>query len=260
MTWAHATNSRNEFEEAVASTSVKAIECDIMMNRNHPPEPILSHPPSRKSDLMVRQMVRFIVAPHEGEKDNLRKHLKLDFKEIEALEPTLDLILDSDFTNTLRNEIFLNADILSGPGFDEHDPSIVSPSMFLETSLSYIQRLKTKNPEILFGFSLGFKCNWKSDEGYSASQVSRMSDLVNQYQLASTNSLARIVLALNARQLSKSLSVFDVFLRDYPESTILAWTGSGEPAIPKHEVDKIGTYYESKMMVHRVEFDCCIER
>ena len=186
-----------------------------MMNSNNPAEPILSHPPSRESDLTVSQMRHFILgAPRDDQKENyLRKHLKLDFKEIEVLEPTLDLILNSDFTNILGKEIFLNADILSGPGFDRNDPSIVSPSMFLETCLVYIQKLKTKIPQLLFGFSLGFKANWKSEEGYSSSEVSRMSDLVSDYHLASSTSRARIVLALNARQLSKNLPVFDGFLR-----------------------------------------------
>eukprot|EP00531_Pseudo-nitzschia_arenysensis_P011095 CAMPEP_0116125262 /NCGR_PEP_ID=MMETSP0329-20121206/5718_1 /TAXON_ID=697910 /ORGANISM="Pseudo-nitzschia arenysensis, Strain B593" /LENGTH=223 /DNA_ID=CAMNT_0003619293 /DNA_START=56 /DNA_END=724 /DNA_ORIENTATION=+ len=223
MTWAHATNSRKEFQEALASTSVKAIECDIMMNRDHPPEPILSHPPSTESDLAVRQMIQLIMGPHEDERGDLKKHLKLDFKEIEALKPTLDLILDSDFRNTMKNQIFLNADILPGPGFEPKDPSIVSPSQFLETSLSCIQRFRAVNPQILFSFSLGFKCDWQSDEGYSSSQVSQMSNLVDEYQLASSDIEVGIVLALNARQLSKSLAVFDCFLRDYPKSTILAW-------------------------------------
>lgn len=258
MTWAHATNSRKAFEEAVASSSVSAIECDILMSNNHRPEPILAHPPSRESDITVRQMLRFILSPLKHEKDNLRKHLKLDFKEIEALEPTLDLILNSDFTNTSGKEIMLNADILSGPGFERNDLSILPPSIFIETCLAYIHRLSAKNPQILFGFSLGFKSDWKSEEGYSSSQVFEMSALVSQYQLASRDSGARVILALNARQLAKSLPVFDGFLKEYPESTILAWTGSGEPSIPQHEVDRIDNYYQSKMMKNRVEFDCCV--
>jgi len=259
MTWAHATNSLNEFEEAVSSSSVSAIECDIIMSNNHPPEPILAHPPCRESDLAVRRMLRLIMAPQKDEKNNLRKHLKLDFKEIEALEPTLDLILNSAFTNTLRKDIILNADILSGPGIDLNDHSIVPPSAFIETCLDYIQRLRAKNPEILFGFSLGFKCDWQSMEGYLSTQVSQMSDLVGCYQLASSNSGIKVILALNARQLGKSLLVFDEFLRDYPKSTILAWTGSGEPPIPKREVRKISDYYESKMMRDKIEFDCCVD-
>ena len=260
MTWAHATNSYNEFKEAVDSTSIKAIECDVMMNTDHPAEPILSHPPSRDSDITISQMLNLVLVPHKDEKNKcLKKHLKLDFKEIEALGPTLDRIFKSDFTNELDKEIFLNADIVAGPGFDPNHPSIVSPSMFLETCMDYIQKLKKKDPKMIFGFSLGFKADWASEEGYLASQVSEMSDLVRNYNLASSSSGARIILALNARQLSKSLAVFDGFLSDYPGSTILAWTGSGEPPIPADEVQKISDYYESKDMRDRIEFDCSIE-
>lgn len=259
MTWAHATNSYSEFKEAVDSTLIKAIECDVMMNTDHPAKPILSHPPSRDSDITINQMLNLILLPQNDEKNKcLKKHLKLDFKEIEALGPTLDRIFTSDFTNELDKEIFLNADIVAGPGFDPNHPSIVSPSMFLETCMDYIQRLKKKDPKMIFGFSLGFKADWTSEEGYLARQVSEMSDLVCKHNLASRSSGARIILALNARQLSKSLPVFDGFLNDY-ESTILAWTGSGEPPIPADEIQKISNYYESKDMRDKIEFDCSIE-
>ena len=86
-----------------------------------------------------------------------------------------------------------------------------------------------------------------------------MSDLVRQYNIASSSSGARIILALNARQLGKSLPVFDGFLRDYPGSTVLAWTGSGEPPIPADEIQKIRDYYQTMNMKDKIEFDCSIE-
>ena len=257
--WAHAVNSRSKFEEAIQSPSVSAIECDVLMCSDHPSEPILAHPPSRESDLTVALMLRLILGPQIYGKGNLRKHLKLDFKEIPALRPTLDLLSNFDFTNTFHNEIILNADILSGPGFDNNDPSIVSSSIFLETCLDYIQQLKMKNSKILFAFSLGFKCNWQAKEGYLATQVSQMTELVHRYQLARSNIGVKVILALNARLLGKNLPVFDPFLIEYPESTILAWTGSGEPSIPRLAIDEIRDYYKSKKMENRIEFDCCID-
>lgn len=254
MTWAHATNSYKQFKDAVHSSTIEAIECDVMMNNEHPAKPILSHPPSRESDITVSQMLELQI----DKKDKcLKKHLKLDFKEIEALEPTLDQIFKADFTNELGKEIFLNADILAGPGFAPNHPSIVSPSDFLGTCLDYIQRLKKKDPKMMFGFSLGFKADYKSEEGYLTSQVLQMANLVGHYNIASSD--ARIILALNARQLSKSLLVFDAFLSAYPGSTILAWTGSGEPPIAADEIQRITNYYESKHMRDKIEFDCCIE-
>lgn len=258
--WTHATNSRKRFEDAVSNSSVSAIECDVLMSNDHgnKSEPILAHPPSRESDLTVPLMLRLVLAPDGGDgKETLRKHLKLDFKEISALKPTLDLLSDSTFTNEFRNEIILNADILAGPGFGGNDPSIVPACAFLEVCLDYIRRLKAKNSEILFGLSLGFKCNWQTEEGYLVSQVSKMSELVHICQLSTSNEFGiRIVLALNARQLLKSLPVFDEFLREHPETNILAWTGNGEPSIPNAHIDEIRKYYQSKQMENRIEFDC----
>lgn len=223
-------------------------------------EPILSHPPSRESDLTVATMLKILLAPGgDDRKGSLRKHLKLDFKEISAVKPTLDLIYNSDFTNEFQNEIILNADILSGPGFDSEDAAIVPAGEFFEICLDYIRRLKAKNSKILFGLSLGFKSNWRAEEGYLVSQVSQMSELVHQYRLTASNELGiRIILALNARQLFKTLPAFDEFLIEHPESTVLAWTGSGEPSIPKVQVDQIRDFYEFKKMKSRIEFDCCM--
>eukprot|EP00537_Pseudo-nitzschia_pungens_P019041 CAMPEP_0172403250 /NCGR_PEP_ID=MMETSP1061-20121228/58442_1 /TAXON_ID=37318 /ORGANISM="Pseudo-nitzschia pungens, Strain cf. pungens" /LENGTH=266 /DNA_ID=CAMNT_0013137585 /DNA_START=9 /DNA_END=809 /DNA_ORIENTATION=+ len=259
--WTHATNSRKKFQDAVSNSSLSAIECDVLMSNDHSntSEPILAHPPARDGDLTVAMMFQLILGPkEEGGEKNLRKHLKLDFKEISALEPTLDLLYDSYFTNQFRNEIILNADILAGPGFSANDPSIVPACEFLPICLDYIRRLKTKNSELLFGLSLGFKCNWQTEEGYLKFQVSQMSEILHKYQLAVSNQLGiRIILALNARQLVKSLPVFDEFLREHPESNILAWTGSGEPPIPIAQVDQIREHYKSKQMESIIEFDCC---
>jgi hypothetical protein len=45
----------------------------------------------------------------------LRKHVKLDFKEIETTAPCLNILRDLKF-DCDGNTIFLNADIIPGPG------------------------------------------------------------------------------------------------------------------------------------------------
>jgi hypothetical protein len=65
-----------------------------------------------------------------------------------------------------------------------------------------------------------------------------------------------LVLALNARLLAKKMNAFDVFLEEFPKSQILAWTGSGEPKIPKSVVEKLEDYYATKGMGERIGFDC----
>jgi hypothetical protein len=65
-----------------------------------------------------------------------------------------------------------------------------------------------------------------------------------------------LVLALNARLLAKKMDAFAVFLEEFPMSQILAWTGSGEPRIPKSVVNKLEDYYDTKGMKERIGFDC----
>jgi hypothetical protein len=67
------------------------------------------------------------------------------------------------------------------------------------------------------------------------------------------------VLALNARCLAIKPWVFDGFLRMFARSTILAWTGSDEPAIPFYLVDKICRHFEEQGNRDRVSFDCNVE-
>ena len=66
----------------------------------------------------------------------------------------------------------------------------------------------------------------------------------------------RVILALNARLLHRSLSTFDSFLSKYSTSSILAWTGSGEPPILRSEVERIALHFTQQGMQHSIEFDC----
>jgi hypothetical protein len=89
--------------------------------------------------------------------------------------------------------------------------------------------------------------------------VLRMAELAHKYKLTSESKVG-LVLALNARLLAIKPGVFDGFLRKFPRSTILAWTGSGEPSIPKHTVVRISDHFESEGMLERINFDCDIQQ
>jgi Uncharacterized conserved protein (DUF2181) len=155
MAWAHGTNSLALFKDAMQSSAVASIECDVMMSSSPSdgdgeggwttaggiPEPILSHPPRRDTDLTVAVMLSLLVAtPNGGGGGVLRKHLKLDFKEMRAVQPTFDLIQRAGLRNPFQRTLTLNADILPGPGRRGEDPSIVPPSTFLETCLGFVER------------------------------------------------------------------------------------------------------------------------
>jgi hypothetical protein len=112
---------------------------------------------------------------------------------------------------------------------------------------------------LLFALSLGYRCDWRNEEGYRKADVAAMIELADRHELTSVNRMeVGLILALNARLLVKNISVFDGFLNEIPQSRILAWTGSGEPSIPQSEVDAIGAYYRSTGRANRIEFDCNI--
>jgi hypothetical protein len=141
LKWSHATNSIEKLKAALENDDeITAIECDIMMghgdNSMMVAVPILSHPPIRQSDLTLSHFLSLVRSNGSDGRSILQKHIKLDFKEISALAPSLNHILDLRLTNPLSKTIFLNADILPGPGkrFEEH----IDASPFIETSLSHI--------------------------------------------------------------------------------------------------------------------------
>lgn len=114
-----------------------------------------------------------------------------------------------------------------------------------------------KDSNLNFSFSLGYKCDWSSREPYLDEDVASMARIVRSCNFTESN--IGVVLALNARLLAVKTEVFDGFLREFPDSTILAWTGSGEPDIPRNVVEMISVHYRSKGMQERINFDCQVE-
>jgi hypothetical protein len=137
-------------------------------------EPIMGHPPHQQSDLSVATFLKMVTTTTHNTisvedmdfiaVDKLRqqplvtlqKHIKLDFKEIETVQPTLkelqNLLHPTDdcdnittidtttATSTLKKTVFLNADILPGPG--KRNVEHMSSSAFLDSCLAHIAQAK----------------------------------------------------------------------------------------------------------------------
>lgn len=73
--------------------------------------PILAHPPDEQSDLLLDDFLE--VTLNEGS-----KHIKLDFKSTEVVRVCLPVVASHlSKANANGQALFLNADILPGPGF-----------------------------------------------------------------------------------------------------------------------------------------------
>lgn len=265
QTWVHAVDNRRTLLEALQNDTITAIETDLLMgtfsmhNNKGDPIPIMAHPPNRTSDLRMTDFWQIVAS----RKETVQKVIKLDFKERETLEPTLQAIADLQIQTNNNNAIFLNADILPGPGHRDDNAVKMPAQWFLETCLKYIQQL----PNARIAFSLGYKADCADLNGYTAQDAQAMADLIAEHELlvtvpqqqqqqTSNSNLVGVVLALNARQLAKSLRHFDEIMEHYPSLQILAWTGKGELPIPQTLLQSIQEHYQAKGMAQRVGYDC----
>ncbi|XP_036610231.1 protein FAM151A [Trichosurus vulpecula] len=111
VTWYHAANHRSEMEEALSS-EVMVLEADVNVEgldtANETGVPIMAHPPAIYSDNTLEQWLEAVLT-------RSRKGIKLDFKNIKAVGPSLDLLRKQTEDGRIQRPVWINADILDGP-------------------------------------------------------------------------------------------------------------------------------------------------
>ncbi|KAL3945381.1 MAG: hypothetical protein SGBAC_000514 [Bacillariaceae sp.] len=256
QSWSHSTCTIDTLQNALNDDKITAIESDILMGTvvqsseqsSSTSQPIMAHPPDTSSDLSFENFMDLSM----NEKFQLKKHLKLDIKEAECIDPILTTMRKRSIAKNSPRIIYFNADILPGPAV--RSSKYIKPKLFIEKCLEFIQ--EDGNPEN-YAFSLGWKTDCRSFFGYTPNDVVAMQDLMEQYQL-SEKSLG-VVLAVNARVLAKRSSCFDELLKTFPTCQLLIWTGTGEPAISSFLLQNLKRHYESNGHGGRIGFDCQVE-
>lgn len=143
---------------------------------NATPIPIMAHPPANTSDLSV---VSFLEQIHEHNEKNANnvKGIKMDFKSIDVVDPSIDALLAID--TLWPNEIWLNADIIQGPVDDKKTP--VDPKRFLASCRKYPQAT----------LSIGWTTLWGNDYtvgDYTAAQIEAMKVAIRGNQVPEAKS------------------------------------------------------------------------
>ena len=108
---------------ALGSAAINFLEADVSLVDPDPAlvqigDVIMSHPPKRRSDLTLTDFLE-AVAHHNTLPKARRKDVKLDFKDPNALDVTLlelGKVLSKYGRPAMGEQLWLNADILSGPG------------------------------------------------------------------------------------------------------------------------------------------------
>lgn len=246
--WAHNVCSHAKVKEVFENREITALEADILIGDHLGPDgvrasvPIMAHPPERKGDLCFQEFLDMCV--QEG-----RHHLKLDFKEIAAVQECLPLVARAaPMLMRHGRAVWINADILPGPGKrDESCP--VPKAEFIEAVLKFCPGVP---------LSLGWRVS-VSAEPYTEIDCDTMGQLAREYELqvkAMGCAFCGVVFAVALRLMDGSMERLQGLLTETPGSQILAWTGTGEPPVTPDVVRNVKAAFEKAGLLHRVDFDC----
>ncbi|KAK1790724.1 hypothetical protein P4O66_014584 [Electrophorus voltai] len=123
-TWYHSANSKAEMNKALQSGAM-ILEADVNIQGhntlNETNIPIMAHPPDIYSDNTLEEWLDTVLKSKKG--------IKLDFKSLQALEPSLDLLRKKNETG-INRPVWLNADILHGPNVPNFWPVINATRFF----------------------------------------------------------------------------------------------------------------------------------
>uniref|UniRef100_A0A8C9JEK8 Protein FAM151A n=1 Tax=Panthera tigris altaica TaxID=74533 RepID=A0A8C9JEK8_PANTA len=111
VTWYHAANSQKEMGAALSSNAM-VLEADVTIEGlntvNETGVPVMAHPPAIYSDNTLQQWLEAVLAFSQ-------KGIKLDFKSLKAVGPSLALLRRLTEDGRVRRPVWINADILRGP-------------------------------------------------------------------------------------------------------------------------------------------------
>ncbi|XP_042547004.1 protein FAM151B isoform X1 [Dipodomys spectabilis] len=156
IVWYHAANHKAQMYEALRSCA-HMIEADVLLpgDESEHGQPIMAHPPEISSDNTLQEWLAEVMKSNKG--------IKLDFKSLAAVEPSMMLL--EKVKRYLKCPVWINADILPGPN---GSGKVVDAKPFIDTVTSFF-------PDVTF--SLGWTTGWhpeKVNEGYSWTMVKEM--------------------------------------------------------------------------------------
>lgn len=223
VSWSHAVNSRSRLAEALSGPT-HMIEADIIMRGHDPKEPIMAHPPDTDSDITLREWLEEVKAHSKG--------IKLDFKSLEAVSPSLVLLEEVLAEPSIP--VWINADILSG---SRGQARPVEPQGFL----SAVTALPTHTV-----LSLGWTTGWTAgtdNPGYSWDVVRQMEEICRTLKHP-------VTFPVRAALLPQSFSQLSWLLQRSDRYTLTVWTG------PSDEVTRQDLLpYRKAFDVSRIYYD-----
>ncbi len=211
----HAVNSQSLLERALSNPKTNILEGDISISKDG--EIIMAHPPETRSDLKFSDWLSRAIEGGKG--------IKLDFKIPEVVEPCLKELAEIE---PVQPPIFLNADVLKGPG---GDPSSFDPRWFVRICSKYF-------PGSIL--SIGWKTKCVGEDRYTMANVSEMLSLLSDCPMLITFPIRAFYVRGSWKNLTK--------LKESPRFSLTLW--NNEPVEPgllgwiKENTNREITFYD----------------
>ncbi|XP_068095112.1 protein FAM151A [Hyperolius riggenbachi] len=210
VTWAHAANNKSEMQEALDS-GVMVLEADVNLHghgtANQTNIPIMAHPPAVYSDNTLQDWLDSVLQSKRG--------IKLDFKTIEVVGPSLDILLKKSSQVNIDRPVWLNADIVAGPNVN-HELGV--------NATQFLSLIKDKFPAITIspGWVTLYLPPIISNRTYTREMMEKMYDLVKDLP-------QRITFPARAVLTRAAWPHFDWLLQKSDRYSLTLWQGSSDP-------------------------------
>ncbi|NXJ86342.1 F151B protein, partial [Trogon melanurus] len=159
--------------------------------------PVMAHPPETDSDITLEEWLKAIMDTDKG--------IKLDFKSLEAVRPSLELL--ECVKRRLKRPVWINADILPGPNGSN---AVVDAKVFLDTVTSFFPNV-TLSLGILFNLMVFIV-------GYDWTMVKEMA------QICSTLSQP-VTFPVRAALVRQSVTEVCWLMQQSDRYSLTVWTG-----------------------------------
>ncbi|XP_018551452.1 protein FAM151A [Lates calcarifer] len=211
-TWYHRANSKEEMNKALASDAM-ILEADVTLEGygtpSEKPIPIMAHPPDIYSDNTLDQWLDAVLASRKG--------MKLDFKSLESVGLSLDLLSQKNSSRGINRPVWLNADILRGPNVPDFVPPV--------NGTRFLQLIQEKFSDVTL--SPGWKVAYAPPlftETYTRTMVENMYDMIKDVPQRVTFPVHVLLVRSGWQHISWLLSQSSRF-------SLTLWQGSVHPNI-----------------------------
>nr|XP_045226498.1 protein FAM151A isoform X2 [Macaca fascicularis] len=231
VTWYHAANSK-EAMTAALNSNITVLEADVNVEglgtANETGVPIMAHPPAIYSDNTLEQWLDAVLGSSQ-------KGIKLDFKNIKAVGPSLDLLRRLTEEGKVRRPVWINADILKGPNM------LISTEVNATQFLALVQE-KYPKATLSPGWTTFYMSTFPN-RTYTRAMVEKMHELVGVVP-------QRVTFPVRSSMVRAAWPHFSWLLSQSERYSLTLWQAASDPL----SVEDL-LYVRDNTAVHQVYYD-----